>query len=62
MSAVPGETSVMEAAVTSDRLSHRRSRILREKVIELVLFLAALVSRFPLSSVTTNGLAFITTM
>ena len=54
MSAVPGETSVMEAAVTSDRLSHRRSRILREKVIELVLFLAALVSVF-----TTVGIVYV---
>ena len=54
MSAVPGETSVMEAAVTSERLSHRRSRILREKVIELLLFFAALVSVF-----TTVGIVYV---
>src|SRR5688572_10120744 len=56
MSAVPGEaTSVMEAAATSSaRLSRRRSRIVREKIIELLQFLAALVSVF-----TTVGIVYV---
>jgi phosphate transport system permease protein len=55
MSAVPGEAnSVMEAAVPNQRLAHRRSRILREKLIELVLFFAALVSVF-----TTVGIVYV---
>lgn len=54
MSAVPGEASVMEAAVPNQRLAHRRSRILREKLIELMLFFAALVSVF-----TTVGIVYV---
>jgi phosphate transport system permease protein len=55
MSAVPGDsTSVMDTVVPSDRLAHRRSRILRERVIELILFLAALVSVF-----TTVGIVYV---
>ena len=55
MSAVPsGNTSVMDAAAPKDRLAHRRSRILREKVIELILFFAALVSVF-----TTVGIVYV---
>jgi len=47
MSAVPGDISAAPpCGAMSARLSYRRSRILREKVIELLLFLAALVSVF----------------
>ncbi len=47
MSAVPGEaTTSMQLAVPSARLARRRARIVRERAIELVLFLAALVSVF----------------
>lgn len=55
MAAVPGEvTSALPTAAQSARLVHRRSRILREKLIELLLFLAALVSVF-----TTIGIVYI---
>ena len=47
MAAVPGEvTSALPSAARSERLARRRSRVLREKLIEFVLFLAALVSVF----------------
>jgi len=47
MSAVPGEaTTSMQLAVPSARLARRRARIVRERAIELALFLAALVSVF----------------
>jgi phosphate transport system permease protein len=54
MSAVPGPTTMIDAAVRGQRLARRRSRILRERLIELVLFLAALVSVF-----TTVGIVYI---
>jgi phosphate transport system permease protein len=44
----------MHAAVLSHRLARRRSRIIRERMIEAVLFLAALVSVF-----TTVGIVYI---
>ena len=44
----------MDAAVLSARLKHRRTRIIRERAIEAVLFLAALVSVF-----TTAGIVYI---
>ncbi len=44
----------MHAAVLGERLKRRRSRILRERLIEFVLFLAALVSVF-----TTVGIVYI---
>ena len=55
MAAVPGDvTSVSPSAGARVRLSRRRARIVREKLIELVLFLAALVSVF-----TTVGIVYI---
>jgi phosphate transport system permease protein len=55
MAAVPGDvTSVLPSAGARVRLSRRRARIVREKLIELVLFLAALVSVF-----TTAGIVYI---
>jgi phosphate transport system permease protein len=55
MAAVSGEvTSVLPSADQQTRLARRRSRILREKAIESVLFLAALVSVF-----TTIGIVYI---
>ncbi len=55
MSAVaPGASSTMPSTVTSTRLAQRRARILKERVIEAVLFLAALVSVF-----TTVGIVYI---
>ena len=53
MSAVPGAATLGSPAL-SPRLKHRRARILRERVIELILFLAALVSVF-----TTVGIVYI---
>ena len=47
MSAVaPGASSTMPLTVTSKRLAQRRARIIKERAIEAVLFLAALVSVF----------------
>jgi len=55
MSAVaPGATSSMPTEAQSARLAHRRSRILRERAIESVLFLAALVS-----VLTTVGIVYV---
>jgi phosphate transport system permease protein len=54
MSAVPGQTTLMGAAIRGERLARRRARIVREKIIELVLFFAALVSVF-----TTVGIVYI---
>lgn len=55
MSAVaPGASSTMPSPVTSTRLAQRRARILKERAIEAVLFLAALVSVF-----TTIGIVYI---
>ncbi len=55
MSAVPGAASPMlDAAAAGARLKRRRSRVLRERAIEAVLFLAALVSVF-----TTIGIVYI---
>jgi phosphate transport system permease protein len=55
MSAVPGAVPPMlDAAVAGARLKRRRSRVLRERAIEAVLFLAALVSVF-----TTIGIVYI---
>jgi len=46
MSAVPGPSSLMDASPQRQRLARRRARIIRERLIELVLFFAALVSVF----------------
>jgi phosphate transport system permease protein len=54
MSAVPGQTTLMQAGIRSERLARRRARVIRERMIELVLFLAALVSVF-----TTVGIVYI---
>jgi phosphate transport system permease protein len=56
MSAVPDHTAtpIPFAAAASARLARRRARVVREKLIELVLFLAALVSVF-----TTIGIVYI---
>jgi phosphate transport system permease protein len=55
MSAVPGDLSAAPpSGAMSARLAYRRSRILREKLIELALFLAALVSVF-----TTVGIVYV---
>ena len=54
MSAVPGQTTLMETSLQGERLARRRARIVRERLIELVLFLAALVSVF-----TTVGIVYI---
>jgi len=55
MSAVaPGASSTMPTPVTNSRLAQRRSRVLKERAIELMLFLAALVSVF-----TTVGIVYI---
>jgi phosphate transport system permease protein len=54
MSAVPGQTTLMQAGNRSERLARRRARVIRERMIELVLFLAALVSVF-----TTVGIVYI---
>jgi phosphate transport system permease protein len=52
MSAVPGQ--LIDSSIQGERLARRRVRVLRERVIELVLFLAALVSVF-----TTVGIVYI---
>ena len=54
MSAVPGQPTLMQAALRGERLARRRSRILRERLIELILFFAALVSVF-----TTVGIVYV---
>jgi phosphate transport system permease protein len=54
MAAVPGSTSMMDSTARGERLARRRSRIIRERLIELVLFLAALVSVF-----TTVGIVYV---
>ena len=54
MSAVPGQPTLIEAGTTRERLARRRARVVREKLIELVLFLAALVSVF-----TTVGIVYV---
>jgi len=54
MSAVPGQSTLTEAGIQGERLARRRARIIRERLIELVLFLAALVSVF-----TTVGIVYI---
>ena len=54
MSAVPGQPTLIESAIRAERLSRRRTRLVREKIIELVLFFAALVSVF-----TTAGIVYI---
>jgi phosphate transport system permease protein len=55
MSAIaPGASSTMPTPVTSSRLAQRRARVLKERAIELMLFLAALVSVF-----TTVGIVYI---
>ncbi len=55
MSAVPGDFSASpQSGAMTARLAYRRSRILREKVIELALFLAALVS-----VLTTVGIVYV---
>jgi phosphate transport system permease protein len=46
MSAVSGQSTFIDATLRGERLARRRSRVLRERLIELVLFLAALVSVF----------------
>jgi len=54
MAVVPGDLSSVLSPVQSQRVARRRSRLVREKLIELTLFLAALVSVF-----TTVGIVYI---
>ena len=54
MSAVPSQSTLMDVTMQGQRLARRRARIIRERMIELVLFLAALVSVF-----TTVGIVYI---
>ena len=54
MSAVPGDTTLIQPGVRAERLARRRARVIRERLIELVLFLAALVSVF-----TTVGIVYV---
>ncbi|HZO01882.1 MAG TPA: phosphate ABC transporter permease subunit PstC [Burkholderiales bacterium] len=54
MSAVPGQTTLMQARTQGERLARRRARVIRERLIELVLFFAALVSVF-----TTVGIVYV---
>jgi phosphate transport system permease protein len=54
LSAVPGPTTMMDSALRGERLARRRSRIVRERLIELILFVAALVSVF-----TTVGIVYV---
>jgi phosphate transport system permease protein len=54
MAAVPDSTSVMDGAARGERLARRRARVIRERMIEFVLFLAALVSVF-----TTVGIVYV---
>ena len=54
MSAVAGNSTVIEPSLQAARLARRRARLVRERLIELALFLAALVSVF-----TTVGIVYI---
>jgi len=54
MSAVPGQSTLMDVTMQGQRLSRRRARVIRERLIELLLFFAALVSVF-----TTVGIVYI---
>ncbi|HJT62666.1 MAG TPA: phosphate ABC transporter permease subunit PstC [Burkholderiales bacterium] len=54
MSAVPAQTTLIAASPRGARLARRRARVIRERLIEVVLFLAALVSVF-----TTVGIVYI---
>jgi phosphate transport system permease protein len=54
MSAVAGQSTLIERNLQGERLARRRARVIRERLIELVLFLAALVSVF-----TTVGIVYI---
>jgi phosphate transport system permease protein len=55
MAAVPGDiTATPSTGAMTARLAHRRSRIVREKAIELALFLAAMVS-----VLTTVGIVYV---
>jgi phosphate transport system permease protein len=54
MSAVPGQPTLIESAIPAERLARRRTRVARERFIELALFFAALVSVF-----TTVGIVYI---
>jgi phosphate transport system permease protein len=54
MSAVPGQTTLIHPGFGGERLARRRARVVRERLIELVLFLAALVSVF-----TTIGIVYV---
>jgi phosphate transport system permease protein len=54
MSAVPAQTTLIAASPQGARLARRRARAIRERLIELVLFLAALVSVF-----TTVGIVYV---
>jgi len=54
MSAVPAQTTLIATSPPGARLARRRARLIRERLIELVLFLAALVSVF-----TTVGIVYI---
>jgi phosphate transport system permease protein len=54
MSAVPGQPTLIDVNPRVERLARRRARIIRERLIELVLFLAALVSVF-----TTVGIVYV---
>jgi phosphate transport system permease protein len=54
MSAVPGQPILTDASERGQRLARRRARVVRERLIELVLFFAALVSVF-----TTVGIVYV---
>jgi phosphate transport system permease protein len=54
MSAVPGQPTLIDVSPRVERLARQRARIIRERLIELVLFLAALVSVF-----TTVGIVYV---
>ena len=54
MSTVPGQPTRMDTRLQRESLAKRRARVVRERMIELVLFLAALVSVF-----TTVGIVYI---
>ena len=43
MSTVPGQPTLMDTRLQRERLAKRRARVVRERMIELVLFLAALL-------------------
>jgi hypothetical protein len=46
MSAVPSQSTLMDVRMQGQRLARRRARVIRERLIELLLFFAALVSVF----------------